>query len=268
MIDLVTVVFQEELPILKLQAKSIDRYCQYANIGKIYVIVNDPTLDTSEINIDWWGSMKNRVVIVHRSTWPVTYVENGWLTQQLLKLLATGLSNNKWSMILDAKTIFVNPVLEHGDKPQVGMLDIYPVFEPSRQIVNKLFGIDLQKQLGPGGVPFIMHNQTTVEMIKQIESLTNQSFPSWFQEQGMLTEFILYSGYVISKYNTFSTLYTLDDPIIKPCNLCHSEVESFNRKFKEMSQSTTVSIHRNAWTHLTTDQQQQYLEFLRNRGIE
>jgi hypothetical protein len=83
----------------------------------------------------------------------------------------------------------------------------------------------------------------------------------------MVTEFILYSGYLVYKFGDFNTMYDTNQNSIVPCNLCHSEVESFNRKFKEMLHSTTVSIHRKAWTQLTADQQQQYVDFLHSRGI-
>jgi len=150
----------------------------------------------------------------------------------------------------------------------VGVLDIYPVFDISRQRVNALFDIDLQKQLGPGGVPFIINNSVAQKLIKEIKQLTQQEFPTWFQTQGMVTEFILYSGYVIQQYGSFDVLYDTTSVAIIPCNLCHSEVGAFDRKFQEMQKSITVSIHRNAWNQLTTQQQNQYTEFLTSRGIE
>jgi hypothetical protein len=266
MIDIITVVFQEELPVLRLQAQSINLYGQ--NIGQIYVIVNDDSMDVGDINTVWWGQYCNQVTVVHRTTWNVDYKEDGWLTQQLLKLLATNLCVNEWSMILDAKTLLVCPLPILANKPQVGLLDIYSVFDPSRKIVSELFNISITKQLGPGGVPFILHNKLTQEMIKVVERLTGLDFSTWFQQQGMVTEFILYSGYVLYKFGNFDSLYDTKKNAILPCNLCHSEVQMFDHKFKEMSIANTVSIHRNAWKKLTPGQQQDYQDFLTSRGIE
>lgn len=268
MIDLVTVVFSEELSVLRLQAQSIARYFTCDDLGKIYIVVNDNTMTVEQVDTSWWGPCQDRVVVVHRSAWNVDYVENGWLTQQLLKLVATELCASKWSMILDAKTIFVKPVSKIADRPQVGVLDIYPVFDVSRQQVNALFDVDLQKQLGPGGVPFILDNSLTQEMILEITALTGQSFSPWFQQQGMITEFILYAGYVLKKYRSYEILYDIENTAITPCNLCHSEVDAFDRKFKEMHSSTTVSIHRRAWVQLLPEQQRQYTDFLSSRGIK
>ena len=133
MIDIITVVFREEIPVLRLQARSIDLYCRNTDLGRIYVVVNDDTVDLNEINLDWWGSFKDRVTVIHRSAWRIDYADNGWLTQQLLKLIATDLCSSTWSMVLDAKTIFVKPVTAVADRPQVGLLDIYQISESQTQ---------------------------------------------------------------------------------------------------------------------------------------
>jgi hypothetical protein len=148
----------------------------------------------------------------------------------------------------------------------VGQLDIYPVFERSQQIVNQLFDISLTKQLGPGGVPFVLNNRAVRAMIAEVEDKTATSFPEWFQAQGMLTEFILYSGYV-HLHGGFDKLYNVGTNAIIPVNICHSEVAAFDRKFNEMHNALTVSIHRAAWTELTAEQHQQYQHFLIDRGI-
>jgi hypothetical protein len=268
MIDLITVVFREELDVLKLQAKSLQRYCDTSTLGQIIVVINDDSLNVSDIDISWWGSLQNRVQVIHRSNWSINYAENGWLTQQLLKMLATEFGISEWSIVLDAKTFFVKHIPLIDSKPQVGELDIYSVFEISRQRVSNLFGIDLKKQLGPGGVPFVFNNRLVQELISEVQNLTNSAFADWFQQQGMITEFILYSGYVVYRYGSLDKIYDVNRSTIIPCNVCHSEVSEFDRKFDLMKEATTVSIHRRAWPHLTTEQQNSYTEFLRSRGIQ
>ena len=269
MTDIITVVFREELPILKLQAKSIALYCQDIDLGKIIVVVNDDGLDVSEIDRSWWGKFSDQVVLVHRSTWNIEYVENGWLTQQLLKLLATGIATGKWSIVLDTKTIFVRPVNPLAGKPIVGKLRIAPVFRESQQRVNNLFKVNMDQQLGPAGVPYIFNNQLAQEMLTEVEQLTDKSFAEWFQGQGMITEFILYSGYVLYKFGSLELLYDVGQPpAIEACNLCHNDVSMFDRKFRFMKSAGTVSIHRGAWRQLSQTQQNQYIDFLASRGIE
>jgi hypothetical protein len=273
MIDIVTVVFQDELAVLRQQACSLDLYCQNIGIKSILVIVNDTDAVARDIDTAWWGKLQHLVRIVPASTFSTELYTTGWVSQQALKMMASAVSYNTWSMVLDAKTIFVrelelHSLFDHQGRPQVGQLDIYPVFAPSQAIVNDFFKIDLQQQIGPGGVPFFVHNHTARAMIVEIENQSHQSFADWFQSHGRLTEFILYSGFVQHQHGNFDQLYNVKNRAVAVCNVCHSEVASFDRKFAEMPHSMTVSIHREAWRQLDHTRQQQYQEFLSARGIK
>jgi hypothetical protein len=273
MIDIVTVVFQEEIPVLKLQAQSVARYCCNIGIRNIYVVVNDDEETIHEIDATWWGDLANHVLVIPRSAFSTEFVDNGWVSQQVLKILAASISHNTWSMVLDAKTIFVRDVvltelLDKQGRMRVGVMNTPPVFEPSRLIVNQTYNIDLKQQLGPGGVPFMFQNDVVRLMIAETTFLTGKSFPRWFQLFGRLTEFMLYSGYLLHRFKNFDMFYSRDTSF-KVCNVCHSEVAAWDRKFAEMSapDMLTVSVHRSAWTQLSNDQKQQYQNFLIDRGI-
>ena len=268
MIDIVTVVFESELPVLRLQAQSIDLYCHNLNARSIYVIVNDSDTIAQQINPAWWGSMSHLVRVIPRSAFSTEFVQNGWVSQQVLKILGASLSYNTWTVVLDAKTIFVrdillSEVLDHKGRACTGFMTIYPVFESSRSIVNGLYDIKLDCQLGPGGVPFFFHNNTVRSMIADTSERVNEFFPPWFQKQGRLTEFVLYSGYVQHKHRGFGQLYS-DVQKIKPINICHSEVGLFDQKLEsaKINNPLTIGIHRDAWVQLTPDQQTQYREYL------
>jgi len=265
------VVFEPELPVLRAQAQSINLYCRDLGINTIYVIVNDHDRLADQIDPAWWGDMQHRVTILPRRTFSTNFVDNGWVSQQVLKLLGSAISFNTWSMALDAKTLFVKPLsfddlMDNQGRPKTGALGIQPVFESSAQIVGKLFNVDVHRQLGPAGVPFLFNTRMVRSMIADVEQRTGESFPAWFQAQGSVTEFILYSGYLESTHMA-DLLYNTEQCLLLPCNLCHSEVDAFDRKFREMQDSLTVSIHRNAWSQLSQQQQQQYHVFLQQRGI-
>jgi hypothetical protein len=274
MIDLVTVVFQDELPVLKLQANSVNLYCKNIGIRNIYVVVNDDDDTIHKIDAAWWGDLANHVLIIPRSAFSTEFVQHGWVSQQALKLLAASISYNTWSMVLDAKTIFVREVkltelIDSQGRACVGRMATFPVFESARLIVNDLFKINMTQQLGPGGVPFMMQNDTVRLMIGEISFLTGRSFPRWFQGNGKLTEFMLYSGYVQHKFGSFDMFYS-DQLQFQPVNVCHSEVASWDRKLAEMRQrqTLTVSVHRTAWKQLSHDQRQQYKNFLIEHDIK
>jgi hypothetical protein len=268
MIDICTVVFDAELDVLKLQARSIELYCQDIGLKNIFVMVND----SSTVDPAWYGAFADRVRVVPRSNFDCEWSDNGWVGQQALKMLGSAMSDNAWCMIVDAKTLFVRPVeLDQvivDGRAATGSMPIYPVFDASRTITNRLFDIDLPAQLGPGGVPFFVEPSLTRDMIQEVESRTGQLFANYFQQQGRLTEFILYSGYVWYRDQSFDDRYHTQSRIY-PANLCHSETGIFDSKFNTMCkpETLTVSIHRNAWTQLTEQQQQKYHTLLAQRGI-
>jgi hypothetical protein len=273
MIDICTVVYKDEISALKLQAQSIDLYCNDIGIKNIYVVVNDDETVSQEIDPAWWGQLAAHVLIIPRTAFSTEWVTDGWVSQQVWKILTASISYNIWTMVLDAKTIFVrdlvvSDLLTTDGKLGLGLLPIYPVFDPSRRIVESLYGITMQSQIGPGGVPFFFHNDTVRFMIVETTLRTNKPFPRWFQEQGMLTEFLLYSGYCQHRYQGLEN-FVSDNTLGRVVNLCHSEPGSFDRKFAEMQQddTLTVSIHRRAWQELSSDQKQQYRSFLIDRHI-
>jgi len=275
MIDIVTVVFEPEILVLRAQAQSLALYGQRLGIRNIYVVLNDTETIAAQIDPAWWGPLANSVLVIPRTAFSTPFVENGWVSQQVLKLLTASMSYNTYSMIMDAKTVLVRELdpeefISNTGQIYTGLLDIYPVFETSRQIVNKLFDIDLNQQVGPGGVPCIVHNDTVRMMIAEVTSRTQQSFPTWFQQQGMLTEFILYSGFVKFLCGELTVLHGTDNRMGTPCNVSHDEVGAWDHKFEQMSHqdTVTVSIHRGAWANLDSQQQQQYRDLLINHGIE
>lgn len=273
MIDIITVVFPQELNLLRVQAESVGRFCTQIGVRNIYVVLNGNDDMLPDIDPTWWGPLSKHLLVIPRSAFSTTFVDNGWVSQQALKMLAASMSYNAWSMVLDAKTVFVREVVpdelvDSEGRMRVGELSVYPVFEPSRQIVNRLWEIDMQRQLGPGGVPFFFHNNTVRYMIAECTFRTGEMFPEFFQRQGVLTEFLLYSGYVESKQNMWDILYSKETSF-KVANIGREEVKDFDYKFKtaQHPDCLTVSVHRDAWPQLTSVQQATFRNFLIDRGL-
>lgn len=274
MIDICTVVFESEIPVLRLQAQSIAKYCHNLGVRNIYVVLNDYETVAEKIDPSWWGPMANSVLVVPRTAFSAPWIDNGWVTQQVLKLLTASMSYNQFTMVLDAKTLFVNPVsladiFSDQGQLRVGQMPLFEVFAPAKQIVDQLFGIDLQRQAGPGGVPFFLHNDTVRFMIADTTMRVKESFPTWFQRQGRLTEFVLYSGYCQWKYGSLDVFYQPHNEFGGVVNVCHSETAQFDQKLLRMADDNTrtVSIHRGAWAALSEEQRTAYRMFLIDRGI-
>ena len=275
MIDIVTVVFEQEISILRAQAQSIALNCQRIGIRNIYVVLNDTETIAGQIDPAWWGPLASNVLIIPRTAFSTPFVEDGWLSQQVLKLLTASMSYNTYSMILDAKTLFVREldpatVVDETGRILTGRCPIYPVFEPSKKIVEQLFEIELTEQLGPGGVPFIVHNDTVRMMIAENTLRTRTPFPTWFHQQGMVTEFILYSGFVKFLCGNLEVMYDRQNKLGSIVNVSHDETVHWLTKINQMNNrnTLTVSVHRGAWQRLTAQQRQEYRDLLLQRGIE
>jgi len=275
MIDIITVVFEQEISVLRAQAQSIALNCQRIGVRNIYVVLNDTETIASQIDPAWWGPLANSVLVIPRTAFSTPFVENGWVSQQVLKLLAASISYNTYSMILDAKTIFVreldpDTIVDKAGKIQTGILSLYPVFAPAKKIVDELFEMDLQQQVGPGGVPCIVHNDTVRMMIAEVTLRTRTSFPIWFQRQGVLTEFVLYSAFVQHLCGDIGVLYHKHNHLGDIVNVSHDETDSWLIKISQMAHrnAITVSVHRDAWAKLNPQQRQEYRDLLVQLGIE
>ena len=148
-LDLVTVVFSEELPLLALQARSISRFFDPDAVARILVVVNDVHEGACVAAIDalrpHYGAMADRLEVVrpdalesqrqlslrHRAE--RCYVRHGrgpimrrlprrdrlasgwrgnpgWSMQQAQKLLVANAARAPYVLILDAKNFLVAPV--------------------------------------------------------------------------------------------------------------------------------------------------------------
>jgi Family of unknown function (DUF6492) len=274
MIDICTVVFEDELDILKLQANSIAQYCRDLGSRNIYVVLNGPDTLAEQIDPAWWGTLSERVLIIPRTAFSAPWAEDGWVTQQLWKMLVAGMSYNQYTMVLDAKTVFVRELqladlFNSQHQLTVGQQAVYQVFEPAREICNQLFSIDMQLQAGPGGVPFFFHNDTVRLMIAEVTKRSNTTFALWFQQQGRLTEFMLYSAFCQFQYGSLDSLYTKENTLGHIVNVCHSEADQFDSRLTLMQDkhTLTVSIHRRAWSQLLPEQKNNYRMLLIDRGM-
>jgi hypothetical protein len=275
MLDIITVVFQDELDILQVQAQSMDLYCQSMDLQTIFVIVNDDDHVADQIDTAWWGSLQSRVQIIPRSYFACQFVENGWVSQQVLKLLGSSLSRNTWSILLDAKTLVSDHMtsdifVANLDQLTLGIDPVLEVFAPAAKIAGDLFGITVTHVAQPAGVPFIFNNHDVRQMIDKIETMTHDNFAEWFQQQGMLTEFVLYTAFIQYKYQDLKQVY-LGRNQTKLCNnICHSELNIFDIKLQQARdrRPLTIGVHRNAWRRLTGQQKQSYRDYLESVGLD
>jgi hypothetical protein len=277
MIDLITVVFNKELPYLELQAKSIEQYVNSSDINSIVVVVNDHTSIVDQVNPLWYGKLADKIQIKHYTYYIKEHSEIGWDNQQLYKLLAAGKSKCEWSVILDAKTLFIKNY-NLTDIIKDNKVNLYAVpcpacFYTELKFIENLFNVNFYNSILSCGAPFYFHTATVQSLINHIEKF-DRFFIDHASNPPRVTEFILYSGYVLYKFGSYDVLYQLishNKYSYKPCNISDWEWQEFNEIMQKihfnMESILTVSLHRRAYVKLTSDQQTQWLELLQTKNI-
>ena len=277
MIDIITVVFQQELYYLEIQARSIEQYIDNDRIGKIFVVVNDNDSVCNLVDKNWWGNNSHKVIVVPRTRFGVQEQLHGWNSQQLYKLFAASIATSNWSMCLDAKTWFVQnldfaKMFDNTGRVNLCSFSTIPVFKPAETFVETFFNIESKEVIGPGGVPFFFHTETITDLIKHLEEHHNTNLLDFFSKNVMspvfLTEFMLYSGFVKYKYGSHNTLYS-QNQYYSVTNLADFQKYEFDKIFVQMQGPTnlTASIHRSVYPYLTEKQLQTWVDFLHSKNL-
>jgi len=276
-IDLITVVFQKELYLLKVQARSIDLYVTSDKINKIFVLVNDSPEINSQIDPAWWGQHHHKVVVLNRSLFGVDPSLDGWSSQQYYKLAVAAQSSASWSMCLDAKTWFVqelqfDKLFDNQGRARFKCFPTIEVFLDAQHFVEKFFNIESKLVIGPGGVPFMFHTETIKQLPTYLEQQHNVSLFDFFREHvklpSLVTEFVLYSGWTKFLHGSLDCLYS-NDQYYRPQNIADFERYMFDDLHTRMyhTDCLTVSIHRSVYPFLTTEQKTTWITFLKDKKL-
>jgi len=134
--------------------------------------------------------------------------------------------------------------------------------------VENLYNTKLDLVLGPGGVPFMFHTATVQELVNSIDNFveffqTNVKYPN------LVTEFHLYSGYVLHKFGSYEMLYNKTQ-YYQVVNIADYEATAFDVLFNTMSSKyniLTVSIHRRTYKDLSDSQIVQWIGFLKDKSV-
>lgn len=278
MIDLITVVFQQELHLIEIQARSIELYLEPHRINKIYAVVDSEDSVAASVDPAWWGVNADKVVVIPRSQLGLAPQLDGWSRQQLYKLLAAEQAETEWSMCLDAKTWFVQPLVWDRLFTDTGLVRFasFPTienFKDAQVFLEEFYSIELPHVIGPGGVPFMFKTDLVKEMTQDIVQRTGTSFFNWFcihvMDPDRITEFMLYSGYVIHKLGDYSSLYSRDQ-YYTVTNMADRQVaEEFDLILSRMDapENITASIQGRAYPHLSDSQMDAWFNFLLRKSL-
>lgn len=202
---IVTISHTPEMPLLKLQARSLSRYLDKSFIREVLVIDNstgDP-LDLAEL-LPQYGKLPVRCIPA--SDIVVLPKADGWFTQQVLKLMVARHVKTQRYIILDTKTHLIRPVSVDEFKAPDGR--IRTGWHPYRNHPLKRYLLRTCRYLGmhpwfldrfvPTTPPFTMMTGMVRKLINDVEKCERRPFAEVFVQE-RLTEFFLYGAYLISQ---------------------------------------------------------------------
>lgn len=214
----VTIVFDAELELLRLQARSMALYAPADLVQEIVVIDNSarPLAAASvERLLADYGPLRPRVRVLRAAEVTTVPLTKGWRSQQVQKLAIADLLAAPRYVVLDAKTHLIFPLcrdfLEGADgRPTVNVYSY--VDHPLRDVLcDVLRYLDVDPaphiaQFTATVTPFVFDTALMREMMRWIEARSGRRFADEFVLRE-LTEFFLYSGWLLATGRKLEDVY-------------------------------------------------------------
>jgi hypothetical protein len=280
----VTVVFEDDYPLLNLQARSMYKYCPKEIVDSVIIIDNSeralPPYCKKRV-LAAYGDLATVVKFVSArdiSELPQPDSAYGWRTQQVLKLLVSRQILTSRYIILDAKNHLVYPLrrnfLESPDGRARIIVYPYETNHPLRRDLERVLsflGLDpamYVRNFTTCAPPFVMYTNVVRELIEYFSIRETCSFENLFI-RNKLTEFFLYTGYILMHRINLTTLYSfhqVDCPIVwigdadeKGCTLAVAIATE--------QQSPFFGVHRRAILKMNARSRQAIANFWHNRML-
>ena len=277
----VTVVFEAEIPLLELQARSMARHVPAGVFEEVLVIDNtrrglSPRARRrirSEL-----GVHADRLAFVSRSAFDLDPATSGWRSQQSLKLIAARLLTADHYVVLDAKNHFIAPTtradffdhdtgLPHGG---IHSFERHPL-RPHLEHVATRLGLDPARAVERFTAtvpPIVLDRRVVNEIIADVGGGDAARFAREFERAGF-TEFFLYSGWQIARGSTPDALVS-GRPLVSPTVWAGASAARDVRDVLESaarSPTTTLAVHRRALARLAPTSVRELAAFWSAHGL-
>ena len=276
----VTVVFNEEINLLKLQARSIARFMKFDDTLRIYIIVNEPGIEETMARLraevlSEYGKFQSLVSIISiKELCDFKSGSPGWRTQQLGKLKSAKIVAEDVMVILDSKNHFIR---------EADLTDFYSVstgcksflegneknFAMQAAKIYSYFGLSMEDLLGirlTTITPFVVPRFIILDMLQFVESREMTSFSEFFMNKGeFLTEFLAISAYCQMRFGALGVIYSIKKPpvlgIWEATLKFPFGVQQDIAKAAQDDLFKMFSVHRKASSLLSRDQRLYLREF-------
>lgn len=282
MLDIVSVFCSRDVGLLLLQARSISLYVEREQVGRTLCIWNDPLPMPEEFRGELSKELRGRpfelIDAVELGVDKDATAEDGWTTQQALKLLAARLVHTDNYLVLDAKNHFIRPISlrEFISEDRRGLFSLVDLTSSeSFQYCLRYFGVSTKRTENFGVLnvtPFLLSTQIVEDLIKELQEREGMSLAEVFlKHKNKLSEFLVYQVYVLSKGGTLSEIYS-DLTTIRDEPLWVSTVEdsvSFDSWIMRVScsQIKVLGIHWLACMAMSVSQVRRICEMWQRNGL-
>lgn len=287
-IDLVTIVFDDEVNLLYLQAHSISKYINGKHINKIHIIYNDSDFSIFEVFFyekiyNQYGLLKDKIILHnYKNLIGVNSEINtwfGWRIQQLIKLTISDIVQTDHYLVLDSKNHFIRKfklsLFFSKDKNilfvgNIGIMEKYftncmQYFGVEKQLALNLLSKESKTNIGnklPITItPYLLKTDIVKKMINYL-NIRENNFCTFFLNNVNITEFHMYSSFII--YSQMLNQFCISDRFdhIAIFNIYPQNETVFIDLVKKAINNDIVSfaIHRTRFKNLTTKQREILLE--------
>lgn len=216
----VSVVFESEVPLLRLQARSMAIYLPHEEVAELVIIDNTrrglPTIEVQMLLKEYAGLAPNVRFVRPQDICDVPKTI-GWRSQQILKLcVASQISTDNY-VVLDAKHHFIARASSEFFVTAEGRPRVAAYGFGSHPLRASLENTLVYCHLDPGphidrftttAPPFVFETKLVLEMIADIERSSGRTFGEEFVDNE-LTEFFLYSAWLISQGRSLDEVFDL-----------------------------------------------------------
>ncbi|MCD9153795.1 DUF6492 family protein [Aeromicrobium duanguangcaii] len=209
-LSMVTVFFEAEIGLLKLQARSLVRYHAPGEFERIVVIDNTHrgvSRRTQERLLRQFGPWRDRVRFVRPQDLTDLPTLPGWVGQQVLKLIVHREIDTSHFLVLDAKNHWIQPtdrstfLAEDGRARGASHTYRGHALEQRVADVLRYVGVDPQEWLDHFMVthtPVVVSRDVCADLVSDVERRSGLPFAQEFARAGLL-EFPLYAGWIIAR---------------------------------------------------------------------
>jgi hypothetical protein len=276
----VTIVFEPELPLLELQAKSMARFLDPAYASRILVLDNTargiPARVWTRLRASY-GELADLVELISGRRLSGGVAAPGWYSQQILKLAVSGIVETPTYLTLDSKNHFVRAAgaedFESSDgraRANFHGYETHPL-RPKLERVLAYVGLDpglFVSRFGATATPFTLYTDKVRALMSDVESSSGKAFADEFIRAG-LTEYFLYSAWLLSQGERLEELYDpsgVDCPAIWPRGANLPGVSKAVAEVRERNPAL-FSVHRTALARMDRSSVRTLADLWVERGL-